>query len=1315
MDSLATGLISVCILNLPCSGNITKPDAYLDSSTASCHKFRPAPVLQTRFLCQFPLTSFTMAPKTSDDIPVEKENPAQQETPVMNYPAISVLALFRYATTAELFINLVGVSFALGAGAVQLLMVIFFGNLTEDFGKFGAVKSEFGSASTAAAAFRTAAGKDASYIAYTGVGVLLCTYAYMLAFVYTGEVIAKRVREKYLAATLRQDIAYFDSIGAGEIISRIQTDSHLIQDGISEKIGHLVAFTASFLTGFIIAFVKCWQLALALSSILPFISLSAGLMNKFLAKYTNQVSQHTADAGTLAEEVISTIRTSHAFGTQKVMADIYGAFTLRSIRAQTKAGMVSGISAGVIFFTVYASYGLAFYFGGTLILGNHANVSDVVTCLFGVIMGTLSMTSLPPNIQALANACGSAAKIFATIDRIPSIDSASPDGLKPDTVHGNIRVNSVDFRYPSRPDIPILKKTSLHFPAGKTTALVGMSGSGKSTIISLVERFYDPLAGTVEIDGVDLKSLNVSWLRSQIGLVSQEPVLFATTIRENVAHGLINMPYEHAPPEKKFELIRQACVDSNAAAFIETLPNGYDTMVGERGFLLSGGQKQRIAIARAIVSNPPILLLDEATSALDTQSEGVVQDALDKAATGRTTIVIAHRLSTVKNADVIYVMANGQPIERGTHADLIGLGGVYAELVNTQKVREEDQRTEQPAANSEKAAVDQSGVPFEDQVHQEEAIVSAGKSVETVRRQYGVGTIVRRFLQLNADQRLKYVIAFGTATLCGLVQPALGVIFAKALVSYSGSTRGEIRHDSSRDALWFFIISIIAGVLHLTQTKYLMETSAILAERLRLLSFKAILRQDIQFFDREENNSGALTSGLSDNPQKILGLAGMTIGTILQASATLVGGLTLGWIFAWKIGMVSLACTPILVLGGFVRFRVLVLRSQENMKAHAASAQLACEAAAAIRTIASLTREKDCADIYSRSLEEPLRASNRSSIWSSAVFAACQACVLWITALVFWYGAVQVSHQEYSVFEFFVGLMCSTFAAITAGTVLQNAPDLGEAKIAAESILNLADSKPEIDAESTSGRIIDNETLLGQVTFKNVHFRYPTRPAVPVLRGLTFDARPGQFIALVGHSGCGKSTVVQLIERFYNPRNGLITLDGQDISQCNVQDYRRHISLVSQEPTLYSGTIRFNILMGSVKPTEDVTQEEIESACRNANILDFIRDLPDGFETQVGERIAIARALIRNPKILLLDEATSALDSKSEEVVQAALDQAAKGRTTIAIAHRLSTIQNADKIYFIREGKVSEAGTHNELLAPRGDYYGFVQLQALNM
>jgi ATP-binding cassette subfamily B (MDR/TAP) protein 1 len=259
-----------------------------------------------------------------------------------------------------------------------------------------------------------------------------------------------------------------------------------------------------------------------------------------------------------------------------------------------------------------------------------------VNVLLAIFLGSISLATLAPKLQAITRGRGAASKLYEVIDRVPDIDSADTSGLELETVEGHITFDHVNFAYPSRPDIPILKDLSVNFPAGESVALVGTSGSGKSTIISLVERFYDPPDGSIKLDGIDIKEFNIKWFRAQIGLVSQEPMLFATTIKENVAHGLIGTQYEYATEEKKLALVKEACIDANADTFINDLPLGYYTVVGERGLSLSGGQKQRIAIARAIISDPRILLLDEATSALDTQSEGVVRDALRKASAGRT-------------------------------------------------------------------------------------------------------------------------------------------------------------------------------------------------------------------------------------------------------------------------------------------------------------------------------------------------------------------------------------------------------------------------------------------------------------------------------------------------------------------------------------------------------------------------------------------------------------------------------------------------------------------------------------------------------
>jgi ATP-binding cassette subfamily B (MDR/TAP) protein 1 len=1270
--------------------------------------------------------------------------------PVVPVSVVPFTALFRFATRTELIYDYIGLIAAAASGAAQPLMTLLFGTLTQDFVNFAVVleqaKAGDGNAQAqvpaAAADFRHAAAKDATWLVCIGIGLFVCTYIYMYVWVYTGEVSAKRLRERYLGAILRQDITFFDEVGAGEVATRIQTDTHLFQSGVSEKVAMVANFSSAFITGFILAFIRSWRLALALCSIFPAI-FSAGLvMNKFVSKYMQISLKHVADGGNLAEEVISTIRTAQAFGTQTTLANIYDTHVAKSHKVDGKAAIFHGGSLAAFFFIIYSSYALAFSFGTTLINQGHANAGAVVNVFLAILIGSFSLVMLGPEMQAITHARGAAAKLYETIDRVPAIDSADPNGLKLEQVVGDITFENVNFNYPSRPSVPVVRDLSITFPAGKTAALVGASGSGKSTIISLVERFYDPLDGVVKLDGVNLKDLNIKWLRTQIGLVSQEPTLFATTIKGNVAHGLIGTKYEHATEEQKFALIKEACVKANADGFISNMPLGYDTLVGERGFLMSGGQKQRIAIARAIVSDPRILLLDEATSALDTQSEGIVQDALDKAAAGRTTITIAHRLSTIKDADRIFVMGNGVVLEQGTHSELLRDGnGPYSRLVTAQKLRDKrdvdgkdsdsiDNAASDEAEDMEKKAREE--IPLgrkntgpslaSDIIEQQKQDARGG---EDDHDDHGLFYLFMRMGKLNRDGWSSYAFGAVAAIMTGLVYPAFGLVYSKGIVAFSEIDPHRRRHDGDRAALWLFLIAIVSMVTIGIQNYMFSSTAATLTAKLRSLSFRAILRQDIEYFDQESNSTGGLTSNLSDNPQKVNGLAGVTLGTIVQCIATLVSGSIIGLIFAWKLGLVAIACMPVVVSTGYIRLRLVVMKDQTNKKAHAASAQLACEAAGAIRTVASLTREDDCLDLYSQSLEEPLRRSNRSAIWSNVLFAFSQSVAFWVIALVFWYGSRLVSTLEIGSYAFFVTLMSTTFGSIQAGNVFNFVPDISSAKGAGSRIIKLLDSIPEIDAESTEGQKIITENVRGQIRLQDIHFRYPTRPGVRVLRGLTFKVEPGNYIALVGASGSGKSTVIQLIERFYNPLAGEIYLDNELISDLNIQEYRKQIALVSQEPTLYAGTVRFNILLGAVKPHSEVTQEEIEEACRSANILEFINSLPNGFETEVGgkgsqlsggqkQRIAIARALLRNPKVLLLDEATSALDSNSEKVVQEALDQAAKGRTTIAIAHRLSTIQNADCIYFIKEGRVCESGTHDELLEKRGDYYEYVQLQALS-
>lgn len=316
--------------------------------------------------------------------------------------------------------------------------------------------------------------------------------------------------------------------------------------------------------------------------------ITGAVMNIFERKYKALALQSIAEGGTLAEEVFSTIRTGQAFGIQKTLALKYDGHVTSVHAAECKAAVFQGIGMGIFFFIIYGSYGLAFYYGTTLILDGHANAGVVVNVFMSVLIGAFSLALVAPEATAIAAAQAAAAKIFATIDRTPPIDAASEAGIKPQSLNGAIQFDAVDFHYPSRTDVPVLKHFSITFEAGRTAALVGASGSGKSTVVSLIERFYDPVSGSVRLDGTDIKDLNIKWLRQQIGLVQQEPSLFGTTVTGNVAHGLTGTKWETASEEEKFELVKEACIKANANEFIEKLPLGYDTLVGERGFLLSG-------------------------------------------------------------------------------------------------------------------------------------------------------------------------------------------------------------------------------------------------------------------------------------------------------------------------------------------------------------------------------------------------------------------------------------------------------------------------------------------------------------------------------------------------------------------------------------------------------------------------------------------------------------------------------------------------------------------------------------------------------
>ncbi|KAJ5945869.1 ABC multidrug transporter mdr1 [Penicillium verhagenii] len=1247
----------------------------------------------------------------------------QLDAPVVK---ISFFGLYRYASKLDLLIIAISALCAIVAGAAMPLFTILFGSLASAFQGIEQKTISYD-------AFVHELDKNVLYFIYLGIAEFVTVYVSMVGFIYTGGQVTQKIRENYLKAILRQNIAYFDQLGAGELTTRITSDTNLIQDGVSQKVGLTLTALATFVTAFVVAYVKYARLAGICTSTVVALTLVMGAGSQFIIKYSKLSLDHYGAGDTVAEEVISSIRIATAFGTQEKLAKQYDSHLSLGEKYGIRLQISLSLIIGPMFAIMFWNYGLGLWMGSRYLVAHQVNVGQILTVLMAILIGSFSLGNVSPNAQAFTSAIAAATKIFNTIDRVSPVDpTSSEEGIILDHVEGNIELRNVKHIYPSRPDVTVMHDMSLFIPAGKVTALVGPSGSSKSTVMDLIERFYLPVGGMVLLDGHDTQTLNLRWLRQQIALVSQEP---------------------NESEEKIQELVENAARIANAHGFISSLPQGYETSVGERGFLLSGGQKQRIAIARAVVSEPKILLLDEATSALDTKSEGVVQAAIDRASQGRTTIVIAHRLSTIKTAHNIVVLLNGRIVEQGVHDALIQTDGPYSKLVEAQRIREEntadiaDQNNgfdsedssrikdlvHVQSANSDSISqMDQTASNlFEKDIRRVDSRKSTTEPIFATgdpdfAPKYSLWTLIKFIASFNKQEWRWLIVGLIFSCLAGGGQPVQAYLYAKAIsvLSLPESMYEQLRHDANFWSLIFFIIGIVQLITFGTHGIAFGICSERLVSRSRSKAFRMILRQDISFFDRGENTTGALTSFLSTETKFLAGISGQNLGMILMTSTTLIAAMCISLAFGWKLALVCISTLPVLLGCGFYQFYMLAAFAQKSKSGHQDSASYACEATSSIRTVAALTREQDVWSNYHNILQAQSRANLLSVVKSSILYAASQALVFFCVALGFWYGGTLLGRGEYTVFQFFVSFSEVLFGAQSAGAVFSFAPDIGKAKNAAFELRKLFDIRPKIDTWSTEGEVIKNENAeqSGAIEFKNVHFNYPTRPSQPVLRGLNLSVQPGQYIALVGPSGCGKSTTIALLERFYNVTSGEILIDGKNITDINVNSYRSQFSLVSQEPTLYQGTIKENIMLG-VNHT-DISEDEIIQVCKDSNIYDFIMSLPTGFDSVIGtkgimlsggqkQRVAIARALLRNPRVLLLDEATSALDSQSEKIVQNALDAAARGRTTIAVAHRLSTIQKADMIYVFDQGRIIEQGTHHELLRQKGHYYELVNLQSL--
>nr|XP_046216931.1 bile salt export pump isoform X1 [Oncorhynchus gorbuscha] len=1284
---------------------------------------------------------------------------------------VGFFQLFRFATWKDTLMMVVGGLCALVHGAASPLMLLVYGMMTNTFVAYELEVQELadpnktcinntitwinGSIFEIAENTTVFCGVDieaqmtmfAYYYVGIGLGVLIVSYFQIALWVSAAARQIQRIRKTYFRKVMRMEIGWFDCNSVGELNTRISDDINKINNAIADQVSIFIERISTFIFGFMVGFIGGWKLTLVVIAVSPLIGLAAGLMAMAVARLTGRELQAYAKAGSVADEVLSSIRTVAAFGGEDKEVERYDKNLIEAQNWGVKKGTIIGVFQGYLWCIIFLCYALAFWYGSKLVIETkELSPGTLIQVFFGVLMAAMNLGQASPCLEAFASGRAAAKTIFDTIDREPEIDCFSEKGHKLDKVTGDIEFHNVTFNYPSRPDVKILDSLSMLIRAGETTAFVGPSGSGKSTTVQLFQRFYNPKEGMLTLDGHDIRSLNIQWLRSLIGIVEQEPVLFATTIADNIRYGR---------PGVTMDDIIQATKEANAYNFIMDLPQRFDTLVGEGGGQMSGGQKQRIAIARALIRNPRILLLDMATSALDNESEAIVQEALDKARMGRTTITIAHRLSTIRNADVIIGFEHGRAVESGTHNDLLEKKGVYFTLVTLQNqgndmpsvktnTGPDNETIEEEILQSFSRGSYESGlrqslrlrshtqlsnelipdaITGSIRIKSDKLLAIMENEMEPQRSKHSKEEAeervepapVARILKYNKSEWPYMLLGSIGAAINGSVNPIYAILFSQILGTFSIRDLDEQRAQINGICILFCAVAVISFFSQFLQGYAFGKSGELLTRRLRKVGFQAMLKQEVGWFDDPRNSPGALTTRLATDASMVQGATGSQIGMIVNSLTNIGASFIIAFSFSWKLSLVVVCFLPLIGLSGVFQAKMLTGFANEDKKAMEAAGQVSSEALANIRTIAGLCKESTFVEAYEQQLEAPYKSAKKKANIYGICFAFAQCVIFMAYAASFRYGGYLVSSERLHYLVVFRVISAIVISGTALGKASSFTPDYAKAKIAAAQFFKLLDRVPKISMSQIDGEKWDD--FKGELEFINCKFTYPTRPDIQVLNGLLVSVKPGQTLAFVGCSGCGKSTSVQLLERFYDPDEGRVLIDGRPSHTVNVPFLRAQIGIVSQEPVLFDCSIAENIQYGD--NTRRMSMEEIVDAAKKAYLHDFVMTLPDKYETPVGaqgsqlsrgqkQRIAIARAIVRNPKILLLDEATSALDTESEKTVQAALDEARRGRTCIVIAHRLSTIQTADIIAVMSQGAVIERGTHEELMAKRAAYYKLV-------
>jgi ATP-binding cassette subfamily C protein CydCD len=1121
---------------------------------------------------------------------------------------------------------------------------------------------------------------------------------------HTANVVKVALRERLYQHCLALGPGYFDQSRTGDVLM-----------SLAEGVERLEAFFGRYLPQMIVAALAP-VLIFAFMAIIDFrtglVFLAFALLTLVLPnifhRWTRTSSMARRDAyGALGADFLDAVQglpTLKAFGQSKarglLLADRARALfrtTMGVLAANsaTSALTILGIASGA---AVALAWGAVRVSDGEL---------ELRSLLIVLMLGVEIFRPLRELVQLYHDgmiAMSSAEGIFdimdAPVDVADAATSPSPLQLAPE-----VTFEGVNYAY-SGGRRPALHDLSFTLNAGETLGLVGPSGAGKSTIVWSILRFFDPQSGRVLLGGTDIREISLSQLRDQVAVVTQDTYLFHGTVAENLRFG---------GPNATQEQLEVAAKTANAHNFISHLPQGYDTIVGERAVRLSGGQKQRIAIARAVLKDAPILILDEALSSVDAENEAVIQVALDHLMEGRTTLIIAHRLSSVVKADRIIVLEDGRLVESGNHGELVAAGGVYAELMAQQRELDEEEPGGHQDAHghdaSTHAAVQDASAFVPQPAHQGEGhhhhAVPSGGAAHAPASRIGFLTVWRRLFQLVRPWRGELALTF----LLGLAHHSsiIGLSVISALLVGQVITGGELT-----------VLLVLLGVFVPLAAFFTWAESWVAHD----LAYRLLAEMRVDVYNKLDpltpaymvrRRSGDLVSIVGGDVELVEFFFAHTITPAFVAILVPAGVLATLAFVAWPIALVlspfllAVAISPFMAqkrsegLGDELRSQLgdvhaHMVDSIQGMREISAFGQ------GPARTAEMVDNSWRFAHFQLRFLKE--RAFQIGFIEGMTALGGLAVLTM---------GAWLMIEGEISRPQLILSVILSVAAFAPISDIARTIKQLMETLAAARRLFVVHDEPvPVVDGPGVQAH---ENGLSPAISFDHVGFSYGHGEA-QALHGVSFDVEAGQTVALVGRSGAGKTTCANLVMRFWDPGEGHVRLNGHNLRDYELDDLRRQIALVSQDTYLFNASIRDNLRLGKIEASDS----EIEAAAQQANAHEFITAFPDGYDTLVGERgmqlsggqrqrISIARAILKNAPVLILDEATSHLDAVNERQVRQALETLMAGRTTVVIAHRLSTIRDADRIVVLDNGHAVEQGSHHDLLASHGLYSQLVATQ----